>query len=190
MRLIVSFDASSFAGFAKRITKRIEEEVHRAMYDIGGKIQQDIISGRARVANTSTAFNPGGYDLNDSGALMQGVRTALHVAKDQVGFLTKKMDEATLTSAGIGYWRLFEYGGRSRAYPRAGSRAGGSQDYAFVPQLGQGKIGEGTMHFTNQEDAMHPGVMPVRMFQDAFLQNRKYIRERMKQALKNAARKK
>ena len=184
MRFIIQFDAKQFEGIGKRLTKRLEAETAKAMEKIGHKMRDDILTGRSQAS--SSAWSASQYDMDKGGNLMKGVADSLYIAKTQVGFLTDVMDDATMTDAGVGYWRLFEWGGRSRARPRARSRAGGSDDYRFLPSPNQGIHGEGAMVETNNPEKTHPGVMPTRMFQDTFLSNKKFIREQMKLAIKNA----
>ena len=180
--LIVEFKLDKLASRIKKIQDRITEEVQKTMHKIGQKLVSDIVGGAAR--NFSAAWSSSGYDLDGAtGSLMNGVRDALVVGPRIVGFSERIMDQATLTEGGggLGYWRLFEYGGATKSYPRARSRAGGSDEFHFVPG-GGGKTGEGEMF----KGGSHPGVMPTRMFQDTFLMNKKYMREQLRNAVKRA----
>lgn len=180
--MAVTIDDARFKVKIQKIQKRMKENVANALETIMDKLTSDILINRY-------SSHPG-YDMLKSGVFHQAVQEARFVDRKKLvaGFLTDVMDQRTSVPtakgnfSGLGYWRLYEYGGATVNNPRAGSRVGKSSTHRFVPLQGAGLYGEGAM----MKGGTHPGVYPTRLFRNTINANRKMIRETISRAIKAA----
>src|SRR3990167_10526835 len=111
----------------RRLKARMEQELQKASEVIGDQLVEDILSNKY-------SSNPD-YSMAKEQFFHAGVIASLQVKKTDdgftVGFSSSIMDQATSrgNKSRLGYWRLFEYGGRTKANPAEGQRVGASENY-------------------------------------------------------------
>lgn len=164
--------AVDYAGLTNRMTKftaLLNKNVQTALETIGEILKNDL-----HIRKFSA--HPG-YDLSQ--AFDKAIDKSFRIKKGSVGFLKSVMDAETPTKEGLGWWRLFEYGGITKDSGDPVGRSGGSDDYHFVPKLGQGKSGQGFM----AKGGTHPGVYPTKLFHRTLEGNRKKFNDIMRRAV-------
>ena len=192
MALVGRVDASKFLAKIKRVNALMNRNIQSALEKIGSKMASDITGGRTQKQGSawSKAQHNAGpeagkkYDMGDE--FSTAVWLALKVNRRTVGFDSKRLDSGTQTEGGggLGYWRIFEYGGASPSKPRVGSRVNKYSGYSFRPAEGFGHSAEG--YNVENSKGKHPGVYPTRPFQDTVFLNRKFIKETFRRAVRNA----
>lgn len=177
----LKFDTSGFQQRSSKLIKMIDQELNKALEDIQYQLTEDLLAlrfmaGRARGA---------GYGMLRTGNFRNGILNSAFIDKKNkiVGFLKSKMDAATDNSGlGYGYWRLYEYGGKTERDPNPNKRVGASKDSHFVPNKGKGRSGEGLMI----KGGTSKGVYPTRLFRNTLKGREKFIQERFQEAIHNA----
>jgi len=176
MGISISFNTKGFETKLRRATEQVKKNVSKTLDEIGKKMVEDIQTNKF-------SEQKGKYLMYKEGFFHRGVAAALRKVESSltVGFDKNILDSYTGGAGGPGYWRLFEYGGKTEANPSS-ARHGGSKTHGFVPAAGKGLYGEGFMSPFAFET--HPGVYPTKLFRNTLRGNRMWARERLARSIK------